>query len=165
MLDIKLNTSHVDTTQPLFADKQTLQFTISKIEKVEAENDKPAKIKFVLALAEPGKDENGNPILPGGMGSTITEFVPLAMKADAKDAEWHLKKLGSIQDAALGTGFNHPTKPARPDFDGECAAQMLGRTVALKLRLDQERTDPKTGVTYRKSNSVGEWIFPGDLKA
>lgn len=157
MLDIALKTSTTDTASPVFAGNQTLPFKVEKIEVVPADGEKPAKVKFVFKLAAPAKDKDGGDILPGGMGSTYTEFVPVTSKPDARDPEWNLKRLAAIQDAVLGTSLNHPTKPSRPDFDDACAQAMLGRDVFLKLKCE----------TYegRQRNSVAEWIFPGDLKA
>lgn len=157
MLDITLETSNINTAMPVLADNQTLTYKVEKIEKVPAENDKPDRIKFVYKLQEPARSVEGVEILPGAYGSTYVDLVPVVAKPGSKDPEWHLKRIAAIQDAVLGTGFNHPTKPQRPKFDGACAEQMLGRTLVLKIR--------QTVYENRPRNEIADYIFPGDLQA
>ena len=155
-LSITLDTSAAKTAIPLIADGKFCDFQLKQV--TQKDGEKGATISFEFDLVNPTTDTDGNPILPGGLGSKQFVNIQCYAKEDAKDSKWFVKKLARYIDALLGTGDpgNAKGKPARPDFNSELVPQLIGKTLKAKVKV---RTGEYTG------NDFADVFFPPDLTA
>lgn len=155
-LSISLDTRNVTTAIPLIADGASVTFRLTALEEHQPEGKAP-QLKFIYELVNPAPSTDGSLINPGALGSKFFEYVPFEAKPDAKDPQWHLKKIATRIDALLGTADQgHASKPARPELNGDTVAVLLGKTMIAKMGV---RTGEYTG------NEIKSVMFPGDIKA
>ncbi len=154
---MSLSTSAVSTAIPVIADKTQARLRLTSLDEQEGKDGGIGSLKFVFELTHPVPDTQGSTIHPGGLGSKVVEFIPLASKPEAKDPVWHIKKIATRIDALLGTAdAGHASKPARPDLSPELVGQLLGKELIAILKV-------KTG--EYSGNEIATVMFPDDVKA
>ena len=157
-LSISLDTVGARTSVPLIANGQYCEFRLTELNQITVEGKGDAT-KWKFELVKPTVTTDGRPLSPGEFGATQFVTIQLYAKPDAKNPTWFVEKIAKYQDALLGTGDanNSKGKPARPAFNADCVAQMLGKTLIAKV-----------GVRTYEGNDSNEFTtvsFPADVSA
>jgi hypothetical protein len=158
-LSVSFNTSSVKTAIPVIADGTMTRLRLAKIYETEADPEKeiPAKIAFDFQLVDGAPTMEGGSVNPG---FPVFVKLPLTTKdSPTATPQWVVDVICRIQDACLGTSDaeNKKGKPARPNFDPACAAEMLGKEVVAKVVVVRSKTTDYIG------NDLKNFTFPGDV--
>lgn len=156
-LSISLSTSATKTAVPTIPADVLVPWRLEDIGLDSGEKGQTLKFKFSLTQPVATTDD-GKLLSPGDFGSNFFLNIALYAKPDAKDPKWFEKKIAEVQDALLGTGDagNAKGKPARPDFNNESAATMIGRVLVAKMRIKPDE--------FGGGNEFGRLYFPPDLE-
>jgi hypothetical protein len=147
-LNINLDLSQVVTTIPLIADGQTPLVRLKSI--TQGDRDGVVVLKWEFILVTPAQTQEGTEVRPG-----FPLFVNFAL-----DQDWLVQKMTRFMDALLGTGDtnNNKGRPARPRFNAETAAQMLGGEAYARVIVTRSKKSDYVG------NDVASLIHKDDYE-
>lgn len=155
-LSINLDTTKIKTTIPVISDNHTCKVRLANITQA-TKAGAGDYLKFEYHLLDPAPTTDGGQVKPG---FPLFENVTLYDKnsAPGEVPEWAIQKISKRIDGFLGTGDegNKKGKPARPPFNAETVAAMIGKEAYAKVKA-------KSG--EYEGNDVVSITFPGDLNS
>lgn len=140
--------STIDTSFPLLKTDQVMEFRITE---ADVKDNEANTLMFKAATCAVGKSEKDEILNPG-----TNVFGTLNLVATGGQTQANINR--SVGEFVQGVLPGQATSPA---WLKKNAKALQGKTFRAIVGIQPERTDEKTGKTYRRSNSFKKFLKPG----